>query len=496
MILKLYNTLTHSLQDFVPIDEHNVRIYSCGPTVYGEPHLGNMRKYFIDDLLKNVIKHVLGYHTTHVVNITDVWHLTGENEGDADHGEDKMEKWARRDGITARDVAKKYEQLFHLICEQMKLDKFDITPRATDHIQEQIDMIVDLEKKWFTYEIPWDGIYMDTSLVKDYACLVWQKHIDGLQSGARVDNAWRKHPTDFALWKFNMSWQKRDMERESPWWVWFPGRHIECSAMSIKYLGTHFDIHTGGIDHIPVHHTNEIAQSQCSIAPSPWVNYRIHYQFLNIMGERIAKSVGNTISVQEVLDRGYTAYDLRYFYLQAHYKSFQDFTREALGAAKSSRSNLKKKVQVMVEKQEFDMIIPSFKEFTLSIWSSIVVRERRITADWLLNDLNTPELLANIYTLINEFSKSNNPSWLLTKDLKVLLYLDDYILKLWLFEPDESQIEIDIPSEIQELADLRRQAKLTKDRAKADDLRAKLLEMGRNMEDWKDWYSLEKTNKS
>ena len=291
--MNLYNTLSRSLEEFKPIDPNNVRIYSCGPTVYGAPHIGNMRKYILDDLLKNTLKHICWYHTTHVVNITDVGHLTD----DGDHGEDKMEKWARREWLTARDVAKRYEELFHENCKALLLDPFDITPRATDHIAEQIDMVRQLEQRWYTYIIPDDGVYMDTSKVENYAVLIGQKHIDWLTKWARIDDAGKRNITDFALRKFNTSGKKRDMERESPWWAGFPWRHIECSAMSIKYLGNHFDIHTGGIDHIPIHHTNEIAQSQCSWADTPWVNYRIHYQFLNIDGNRgigyRASGIGN-----------------------------------------------------------------------------------------------------------------------------------------------------------------------------------------------------------
>lgn len=489
MKLHIYNTLWRKLEEFVPIDPNNVRIYSCGPTVYGEPHIGNMRKYFLDDLLKNVIKHILGYHTTHVVNITDVWHLTGENEGDADHGEDKMEKWARRDGVTARDVAKKYEDLFHNICRSLYIDPFDVTPRATEHVPEQINMIVELEKKGYTYIIEDDWVYMDTSKVDHYDCLVGKKHIEWLLSGARIDNSGRRNPTDFALWKFNTTGKKRDMERDSPWWMGFPGWHIECSAMSIKYLWEHFDIHTGGIDHIPIHHTNEIAQSQCSISSTPWVNYWVHYQFLNILWQKVSKSIGNTITIQDILDKWYSAYDLRYFYLQAHYRSFQDFTREALEAAKKGRLSLKKRVQTMSEKQEFDSDIISYNTFIKATWKSIIDRNRRITADMILNDLNTPELLANINKLINEFSKRNDQHWSLHEDLKILLYIDHYILKLGLFEEDKV---IDIPSDIQSLADQRRQAKINKNRTLADELRAQLDSLWRIMKDHKEWFELEK----
>lgn len=436
--LKLYNTLNHSLQEFEPIDPNNVRIYSCGPTVYGAPHLGNMRKYFLDDVLKNTIKHILWYPTTHVVNITDVGHLTD----DGDHGEDKMEKWARREWLTARDVAKRYEELFHDNCKKLLLTPFDVTPRATEHIAEQIAMVQDLESKWYTYIIPDDGVYMDTSKVKDYAILVGQKHIDGLNKWARIEDNGKKNITDFALWKFNTTGNKRDMERESPWWIGFPGWHIECSAMSIRYLGNHFDIHTWGIDHIPIHHTNEIAQSQCSAASTPWVNYRIHYQFLNIDGQKISKSVGNIVTLDEVFERWYSAQDIRYFFFQANYRSFQDFTRENLQAASKWRKKLK---LVNDDNYPFDEVIAP-----------------------LLDDLNTPTFLANL-------QKHG-----ISEKLNTIFHL---------YKAEEKS---EIPDEIQVLAEQRRQAKMTKDRSTADTLRDQLADLGREMNDGKDGYEIMK----
>ena len=436
--LKLYNTLNHSLQEFKPIDPNNVRIYSCGPTVYGAPHLGNMRKYFLDDVLKNTIKHILWYPTTHVVNITDVGHLTD----DGDHGEDKMEKWARREWLTARDVAKRYEELFHDNCKKLLLTPFDVTPRATEHIAEQIAMVQDLESKWYTYIIPDDGVYMDTSKVKDYAILVGQKHIDGLNKWARIEDNGKKNITDFALWKFNTTGNKRDMERESPWWIGFPGWHIECSAMSIRYLGNHFDIHTWGIDHIPIHHTNEIAQSQCSTASTPWVNYRIHYQFLNIDGQKISKSVGNVVTLDEVFERWYSAQDIRYFFFQANYRSFQDFTRENLQAASKWRKKLK---LVNDDNYPFDEVIAP-----------------------LLDDLNTPTFLANLQK--HGISEKLNT----------------------IFHLYKAEKKIEIPDEIQVLAEQRRQAKSNKDRSTADTLRDQLAQLGREMNDGKDGYEIMK----
>lgn len=447
MNLKLYNTLSRSLEELRPIDPNNVRIYSCWPTVYGEPHLGNMRKYFIDDLLKNTIKNICGYPTTHVVNITDVGHLTGENQWDADHGEDKMEKWARREWITARDVAKKYETLFHENCRALLLDPFDVTPRATDHIREQIEMIQSLEKNGYTYTIPGDGIYMDTKNIAKYGQLMgthYKEHIAWLQWGARIDDEGKKNVTDFALWKFNTTGKKRDMERDSPRGRGFPGWHIECSAMSIKYLGKHFDIHTWGIDHIPIHHTNEIVQSECSIADHPWVNYWIHYQFLNINGEKISKSLGNVVTLKDIFDRWYSAYDLRYFFLQAHYRSFQDFTRENLEAASKGR----KKIRLVANE-----------------WYP----HEEITKH-LLDDLNTSAFLAALHKHgISE--KLNN------------------IYKVY---QNEKQVSEFVPDHIKALWEQRRSAKLAKDYNRADALRDELYRLWRESVDSKESYTLKK----
>lgn len=435
-MLKIYNTLSRNVEEFRPIDPNNVRIYSCGPTVYGAPHIGNMRKYVLDDLLKNTIRHICGYHTTHVVNITDVGHLTD----DGDHGEDKMEKWARREWLTARDVAKRYEELFHKNCKDLLLDPFDVTPRATDHIAEQINMVKQLEEKWYTYIIPDDGVYMDTSKVKDYAVLVGQKHIDWLNKWARIEDNGKKNITDFALRKFNTTGQKRDMERDSPRWIGFPGWHIECSAMSIKYLGNHFDIHTGGIDHIPIHHTNEIAQSQCSCADTPWVNYRIHYQFLNINGQKISKSLGNIVTLDEVFERWYNAEDLRYFFFQANYRSFQDFTWEALEAASKWRKKLK-----LVSDKWYD-------------WEKVIAP--------LLDDLNTPMFLANLQK--HGISEKLNT-----------------IYKLY-----KSKEDLEIPSDIKQLAEQRREAKLNKDRNTADEVKQQIINQWWNIKDNKDGYEI------
>lgn len=451
MNLLIYNTLTHQIENFIPIDPTNVSIYSCGPTVYSRQHLGNLRAAYFVDLLKNTIKHIVWYPVTHVMNITDVWHLTWDNEGDADHGEDRMEKWARQQWITARDVAKKFTNIYQEDLQLLHIDDFEYMPKATDHITEQIAMVQDLEVKGYTYVIPGDGVYMDTSKVSDYGILTNQKHIDNISSGSRVHDAGKKNPTDFALRKFNITWKKRDMERDSPWWVWFPWWHIECSAMSMKYLGNHIDIHTWWMEHIAIHHTNEICQSECAGAHHPWVNYRVHLQRLMMNGKKIAKSDGNVAFLNEVIEKWYTPEDLRYFYLQAHYRSFQDFTRESLEAAKKGRLSLKKKIQ--------------------SQWllSNDTITELHTI---LCHDLNTPKLLAQLHLV------GCPPQ------------LDEHVLKLWLFESESGSKNIIIPDEIQRIANQRWEAKSKKDRWLSDQLRDQLKTQGRIMKDGKESFEL------
>lgn len=484
MQISLYNTLSRQIEVFQPFNPEQVGIYSCGPTVYGAPHIGNMRKYFLDDLIKNVIKHIWWYNVTHVVNITDVGHLTGENEGDADHGEDKMEKWAKREGLTAWDVAKKYETLFHENCRLLKLDPFDYTPRATEHIAEQIDMVAQLEAKGYTYTIEGDGIYMDTSKVADYGKLMganYKKHVEGLNAGERIDMGGRKNPTDFALWKFNMTGKKRDMEWESPRGIGFPGWHIECSAMSIKYLGNHFDIHTGGIDHIPVHHSNEIAQSECSCTTAPWVKYWLHYQFLNINWTKISKSIGNVVTVEDVLNKGYSAEDLRYFYLMAQYSKDQNFTWEGLESAKVTRKSLKEKLkkyalleQVSEKKSESYKLIAWFLALNFDT-VSVLTKLHEIIRDLVQVDVSIVSSLGESSTILS--------------DLVDIKYIDTNILKLGLFDP-EKEIVLEIPSDIQALAEQRRQAKTDKNWELADSLRKELEDKGWEMKDGKEDYEL------
>ncbi|NUM89606.1 MAG: cysteine--tRNA ligase, partial [Bdellovibrionales bacterium] len=291
----LFNTLTRRKEKFVPREPGKVGLYTCGPTVYHYAHIGNLRTYVFEDLLVRVLERA-GYAVTHVMNITDVGHLVG----DGDEGEDKMEVGARRQGKTAWEIAKYFTDVFFSDMKKLHNRTPRIVPKATDHVQEMIDLVGDLEKKGFTYRTS-DGIYFDTSRFPSYASFA-RLDVENLEAGSRVAMGEKRHPTDFALWKFSPAGEKRQMEWDSPWGRGFPGWHIECSAMAMKYLGPTFDIHCGGIDHVPVHHTNEIAQSEASTGKR-FVNYWMHGEFLNEDSGKMSKSKGQTLTLSYVEER-------------------------------------------------------------------------------------------------------------------------------------------------------------------------------------------------
>lgn len=444
------------------------------------------------------------------MNITDVGHLTD----DGDQGEDKMEKWAKKEGMTVREIARKYENEFHEALHDFAIDSFDVMPRATAYMQEQIDMVKSLIEKWYTYVIPWDGIYMDTCKVDDYGKLA-HLNIQWLCSHhrtewAKIESSKKRQITDFALWKFSPADKQRAMERifdgtrSGALIIWndtpkeregkvvtrgdlnqeekqtkgFPGRHIECSAMSTALLWKQFDIHTGGVDHIPVHHTNEIVQSECALGlceeKKEWVHYRMHQQFLNVDGGKMSKSKGHDLSVKGILAKGYDPLDVRYFYLTAHYRSFLDFTWECLEAAKKSRANMIKKVSRKLQAE-------SLKQ--LNLHTSGVVYQQ--LCDAMANDLDTVTCLSLMHGAL---------SWS-EDDIKDVLLFDEQITKLWLCKWVcilEEQQNIEIPAEITALAEQRLEAKGNKDWTKADELRNKLKSLWWAVKDVSGGYELEK----
>ena len=477
MELKIFNTLWRKKQVFKPLNSKKwVWIYSCGPTVYSKPHIWNMRAYVFAHLLRNVLENILWYKVVHVVNITDVGHLTD----DADSGEDKLEKASRQEKKTAWDIAREYENIFFDYLKKLNLN-FDIFPRATQHISEQIQMIKTLEEKGYTYKIPEDGIYMDTSKVPDYWKLLPKEHLEWILACARVKNDKKKNKTDFALWKFSPKNKKRQMEWNSPWWVGFPGWHIECSAMSSKYLWEQFDIHTWWVDHIPVHHTNEIAQSECAFWHE-WVPYWLHNQFLNLKNGKMSKSLGNVITLDDIESKWINPLAFKYFLYLAHYRSIQDFSWEDLQSAEKAYNKISKKLKVKSWKYWIDeLTIKDIKKIYESkeIWRELI--------DYLLDDLDTVKLIAQINKYVNEIRWENQISPDdIKKILSIIKYLDDKVLKLDLFK----EKKMEIPEEIKNLAQQRWKAKLKKDFTAADKLRDEIQSKGYKILDKKDWYEI------
>lgn len=325
--LVLYNTRTRRKERFTPIEPGVAKVYSCGPTVYAPQHIGNLRPYLMADLLRRALE-AEGLRVTHVINITDVGHLFG----DADDGEDKVEVAAAKIGKTAAEVAAEYTEQWLRDRRRVGCLEAHVYCKATDHIPEQLALAATLEAKGFTYRLA-DGLYFDVTQFPRYAEFA-QLDLAGQEAGARIgDVAGKRHPADFALWRLSPPGQKRQQEWDSPWGRGFPGWHLECSAMSTTYLGEHFDIHTGGVDHVPVHHTNEIAQSECALGLHPWVNYWIHNEFYDLGGEKISKSKGHVLVLQDLVDQGFEPLAFRYFFLQGHYRQQQAFSLEAMEAA-------------------------------------------------------------------------------------------------------------------------------------------------------------------
>ena len=490
----VFNTISRKLEEFVPFYEKGekdfVGMYSCGPTVYGDPHVGNLRAVLLADMLRLVLRHACGYPVKAVMNVTDVGHLTS----DGDTGEDKLEKGSKRDGKSAWDVAKHYEEVFVSAIRELGVAPFDAMPRATEHIRQQIEMVEALVAKGYTYGIPGDGIYMDTSKVEDYGRTLgpnFRKHIEGLRAGARVDVEGKKNPTDFALWKFSPAGEKRQMEWDSPWGVGFPGWHIECSAMSRAHLGNRFDLHTGGADHVAVHHPNEIAQSECALGfgPSkPWVPYWAYVQFLNLGGEKIAKSAGNVATMADVLAKGFSGRDLRYFFLSAHYRAYADFTWDNVKGAADARAALARKcADLAASLPEAERAAALALDYSLPApkFAAAIPEGARAGFEALLapafDDLDTPKLLISLQT---ELSAPKGAA-----TLAAALWLDRNLLKLGAWEKISAPAE-EAPAEVRALAEARLAARAAKNWAESDRLRGEMEKLGWTAKDGKDGSAL------
>jgi cysteinyl-tRNA synthetase len=457
--LTLYDNYERALRPFVPLAPGGpVGVYTCGPTVYDYQHIGNFRTFLFEDVLKRVLRWN-GYRVRHVMNITDVGHLTS----DADTGEDKMEKGSRRTGMTAWEIAQLYTDAFLADMKALHIEDPDVLCRATDHIREQIEFIADIERKGFAY-VTTDGVYFDTSKQPGYGRLA-RLDKEGLAAGHRVEQGEKRHPTDFALWKLSPPGERRQMEWESPWGKGFPGWHIECSAMAQKYLGDWFDIHCGGEDHIPVHHTNEIAQTEARVG-TRLANFWMHGYFLLSNDAKMAKSAGEFLRIASLAERGYDPIAFRYLCLTGHYRSQLNFTWEALDAAQTGLDRMRVGFHAVPADAAAQADPALVERFT----------------DMLNDDLNLPRALAVAW----EALRGDAPAAV----KRATLAKFDEVLGLGLATWQPRAVEV--PADIEALANARADARRARDWAEADRLRRALADAGWEVEDRADGHVLKR----
>jgi cysteinyl-tRNA synthetase len=455
--LKLWNTMGRQMQTFTPLETGRVGMYCCGLTVYDFAHVGNLRTYIFEDILRKTLEYC-GYAVRHVMNVTDVGHLTD----DADEGEDKMLKGAREKGKTVWEIADFYTKAFFRDFGLVRCAMPAVVCKATDHIQDMIDLISRIEKNGCTYEAG-GNIYFDISKFPGYGKLALLDQQE-LKAGARIAvDEGKKNPGDFALWFTKGKFEHQTMVWDSPWGRGYPGWHIECSAMSMKYLGERFDIHCGGVDHVPVHHTNEIAQSEAATKQT-WVTYWLHGEWLLMGREKMAKSGGHFTTLSVVMEKGYDPLDFRYFCLGAHYRTQLAFTWEALSAARAGRLGVQEKVAQLQALAGGKEVEPAGKAL-------------QYLADFeshAADDLNMPRCLADLWTLLRDAEVA-------AADRLAAALRMDRILDLGLGAARETEIDLD--EETRGLVEQREQARKDRDFKKADEIRATLLARGIEVQD-------------
>ena len=462
--MRLFNTLTRQKEEFNPDKPDHVGLYCCGPTVYHYAHIGNLRTYVFEDLLRRVLE-FNGYQVKHVMNITDVGHLTS----DSDAGDDKMKKGAEREKKTVWEIADYYTQAFLEDMDRLNLLPPHAKPKATDHIAEMIEQIQQLEQNGLTYVGENGNVYFDTSKLHDYGKLA-QLDKQELQAGARIEvDPNKKNPHDFVLWFVSSKHGDQDMQWDSPWGRGFPGWHIECSAMSVKYLGKQFDIHCGGIDHIPVHHTNEIAQAEGALGVKPWVKVWMHGNFLVLKDKaKMAKSEGNFLTIKRLMEEGFDPLDYRYFCLQTHYRKELMFDWEALQGARTARRRLKEKVNQLSGERRAESGEPNTKKLhaprsTLHAPEYLEKFEAAIS-----DDLNIPQALALCWEMLDDEHLKKEDKLATVKKM-------DEVLGLKLDEPEM----IELPPQIRQWILERNEARKAKYWAKADEIRDQIEASGK-----------------
>jgi cysteinyl-tRNA synthetase len=465
--LRLFNTLTRQVSVFEPRNPPDVGMYSCGPTVYAYQHIGNMRAYVFADTLKRTLRWK-GYRVRHVINITDVGHLTS----DADEGDDKLELAARRERRTIWEIAEHYTLAFTDDLERLRVLPPDLWPKATSHIPQMIGFAEELDRSGWCYRLP-SGLYFDTSRDEDYGKLA-RLDVEGQLEGARVETVeGKRNATDFAVWRTADPSEKRQMEWGSPWGPGAPGWHLECSVMAIEHLGRHFDIHTGGVDHTPIHHTNEIAQSEAFLADGEeWVGWWLHGEFINLKGAKISKSTGGGVLVDDLVDRGYHPVAYRYLLLQAHYRSQIEFSWEALDSARTGLRRL-------LERYASARTAPP-AELGAAAHRHLDAFDAAVS-----DDLNTAKALA----VVAEASRDES---LADSELSALAREFDAVLAIGL--TDLSPTDLDLKRADVEVSDAhvdalmaeRTAARSARDFARSDDLRNQLAHLGVAVEDHPD----------
>jgi cysteinyl-tRNA synthetase len=454
--------MSRKKEKFIPVHKGKVGIYTCGPTVYNYAHIGNLRTYIFEDLLKKSLEYY-SYKVEHVMNITDVGHL----QSDSDTGEDKMQLGAERENKTVWEIAKFYEDAFFQDCRKLNIEKPSVVCKATDHIQDMIDLIKLLEQKGYTY-ISNGNVYYSIDKFKNYNKLA-HLSMEELEAGSRVEiDENKRNPLDFVLWFTNSKFKNQIMQWDSPWGKGFPGWHIECSAMSLKYLGDRIDIHCGGVDHIPVHHTNEIAQSEAAVGHQ-CVNYWMHGEFLVVNGGKMSKSSGEFLTLSKIQEQGFSPLDYRYFCLQSRYRKQLAFSYSALKQARDSYNKLKDRIAAIVLSAKQDERADE----------ELIDKYRLKFKEQIGDDLNTP----NAFTVLFQVIKDNE---LTNKEKKILIEGFDTVFSLDLLKADNIKMEAADEDLINKLIAERKEARDNKDWSKADEIRDKLKNMGVDILDSKD----------
>ena len=452
--LFLYNTLGRKVEKFVPVDKDEVKMYSCGPTVYSYAHIGNFRAYIFSDTLRRVLKYN-GYKVNSVMNLTDVGHLTS----DADTGEDKMEKAARKEGKDPYEIAKFYTDAFLVDYDRLNLQRPTVITKATDNIPQMIEMVKEIIDNGYAYETS-KGIYFDVSKLKQYPVLS-NNVIEGQEAGARIEvDPEKRNPQDFAIWI--KAPENHIMKWDSPWGVSYPGWHLECSVMGRRFLGEKFDIHTGGVDHIPIHHENEIAQDIGSFGHNP-ANFWMHVEFLLVDGGKMSKSLGNIYTISELAEKGYEPLAFKLFNYTSSYRVQLNFTFDGLQAAKTALNRLRR--GYLAHRDANELI------------DEDTIKDYEIKFNKAINDdLNMPAAMSVVWEIVKNEKKS--------KQLADLLLKFDQVLGLDL-ENSENYLneKIDVPQEILDLVEERKAAKANKDYAKADELRDLINSKGYSIKD-------------